>query len=171
MISTARVSGEARGASRKAIFGAAPVIVRARHWGPSLGHKHLWDRSVPSGRGRRLASLPASKDTAVTPPSTACLSVCGRNRKSPSLPWPTSLCVAQKLPWSDLHARRWGPIVMAALADNLAFIICNKCRHAMNPIRTVPRYREFAELQVFVCCSCGEVQTKEAQPNEVQQQA
>jgi predicted metal-binding protein len=53
---------------------------------------------------------------------------------------------------------------MTALSGNEPFIICARCGHAMNLIRTVPKYREFAELSVFVCSSCGEVQTKEAQP-------
>ena len=61
---------------------------------------------------------------------------------------------------------RWGPILMAALSGNEPFIICARCRHAMNLIRTVPSYREFAELRVFVCSACGEVETKEAQPQQ-----
>ncbi len=59
---------------------------------------------------------------------------------------------------------------MAALANNLPFVTCDRCRHAMNLIRTVPRCREFAELRVFVCSSCGEVQIKEVQPDEVERQ-
>jgi hypothetical protein len=53
---------------------------------------------------------------------------------------------------------------MATLANNLPFVICDRCQHTMNLIRTVPRYREFAELRVFVCSACCEVETKEAQP-------
>jgi hypothetical protein len=51
---------------------------------------------------------------------------------------------------------------MLAMPNNLAPIACARCGDAMQFVRSVPRLDEFPELRVFVCPSCGDVETKAA---------
>jgi hypothetical protein len=49
---------------------------------------------------------------------------------------------------------------MAVLPNNLSVVACTRCGDAMQLIRSVPHLRELPELHVFVCPSCGDVDTK-----------
>jgi hypothetical protein len=49
---------------------------------------------------------------------------------------------------------------MAVLPNNLSFVACARCGEAMQLIRSVPHLGELPALHVFVCPSCGDVETK-----------
>jgi hypothetical protein len=48
---------------------------------------------------------------------------------------------------------------MAALQNNLPLAVCGRCGQVMPLIRTVPRLGALPAMHVFVCGSCGEVET------------
>jgi len=63
-------------------------------------------------------------------------------------------------PMQHVAAQSGSIAVMAALPDNLPFILCAGCGQVMKLIRSVPSLGTVPELHVFVCPSCGEVETK-----------
>jgi predicted metal-binding protein len=49
---------------------------------------------------------------------------------------------------------------MGILPADLPLVVCHRCGHTMQLIRRVPKLKEHPALDVFVCASCGEVETK-----------
>jgi hypothetical protein len=72
----------------------------------------------------------------------------------PAEEWGISIyCALHKL------RQRYSIAVMAALPNNLRLAVCGRCGQVMPLIRTVPRIGVLPEMHVFVCSSCGEVET------------
>jgi predicted RNA-binding Zn-ribbon protein involved in translation (DUF1610 family) len=52
------------------------------------------------------------------------------------------------------------------LTDTFMIFSCARCGCAMQLIRSIPPLRELPELRVFVCPSCGDVETKPIPANQ-----
>jgi predicted RNA-binding Zn-ribbon protein involved in translation (DUF1610 family) len=63
-------------------------------------------------------------------------------------------------PMQQVAARNASIADMAALPDNLPFVVCAGCGQVMKLVRSVPSFGTVPELHVFVCPSCGEAETK-----------
>jgi predicted RNA-binding Zn-ribbon protein involved in translation (DUF1610 family) len=62
-------------------------------------------------------------------------------------------------PTQQIAAQNASIVDMAALPDNLPFVVCAGCGQVMKLIRSVPSLGTVPELHVFVCPSCGEAET------------
>ncbi|HEY6255750.1 MAG TPA: hypothetical protein VIY51_08140 [Xanthobacteraceae bacterium] len=51
---------------------------------------------------------------------------------------------------------------MTVLPQNLPFVTCDQCAKLMKLVRISPRFRELSKLHVFICPSCGDIETKES---------
>lgn len=51
---------------------------------------------------------------------------------------------------------------MALLPKNLSSLVCAICGHAMDLVRTIPRFGVLPELRVFQCPFCHDVAANEA---------